>query len=257
MKSAARDSNITEATELLKRMSSMSITPDDATFTIFLTLLFRSDHLGGQSPAQQQTTLLNLLVDFENRGLKFTEYIYNILINSLVRQYANLPAGYALLSHMSDRNVAAPARTYTIFLNYYLAQSPPDIDAVDALWERMRIMGVVPDSRFYERMLEGYAAASEISRIVKTLARMRTKRKTPTWQSWYVIAKCMVRMEDWGHLEEVLSLVEEMGGGDTDFNGRARYAFERLVEGVRANGMLGGVVEERRVSEAERAVGLA
>ncbi|KAK3065459.1 hypothetical protein LTS18_006170 [Coniosporium uncinatum] len=257
MQAAVRDSDIAEATELLKRMSSMSIAPDDATFTIFLTLLFRSDHLGGQSHEQQQSTVLNLLSEFESRGLKLTEYIYNIIINGLVRRYANILAGYALLSHMSDRHVATPARTYTIFLNYYLAQSPPDTDGVDALWERMRITGVTPDSRFYERMLEGYALASEIPRIVKTLTHMRGKRKAPTWQAWYVIAKCMARMEDWGRLEEVLALAREMGGEDTEFNGRARYAFERLVEGVKAGSMVGAMQEGRRVSEAERAVGLA
>lgn len=231
-----RDNDIGEAMKLLAQMDAHALQPDVTTFTIILDSIFRSPHGGAAAlPAASQTALVSAtLAELEARGLAPNGWVFSTLIDGLLKRHDNLPAARAVLAHMAARAIRPSPHVYTILMTHFFAQRPPDLAAVDALWRAMGAAQAPKDLVFYDRMVEGFARAGEVGRMMVFLARMSRDGKSPGWQALKEVVAALARAGDWVRLEEVVADVERGEGiRPTGQGSGGRRAFWELVEEVR------------------------
>ncbi|KAI9834585.1 MAG: hypothetical protein M1819_002961 [Sarea resinae] len=235
-----REGHADAAKAILTQMEHARIAPDVATFTILLDGLFRNSELTSLSPSEQKKTIRALLQNMERSGVSANAFSYATLIDGLLKQYANLDAALAVLEHMNVRGLKTTPHIYTSLLTFYFDASPPDLGAVAALWERIRREDGVVDHIFYDRIIEGYAAAGEVGKMISFLRRMPDEGKTPGWDALVAVVRCLVRRKEWGLLREVVGDVEGEAGrfrdGIRGFRGEGEW--RRIVEELREDGIL-------------------
>lgn len=146
-----------------------NLVPDAATISILLSAFTREESNSSQmSHKDQHVRVIEILTELEKRGLEITKYTYSILI-SFLSANNNIDATRHVLAHMKARQVEPSLEACTTIATFYLRQDPIDFTALDELLEGMRSRNQNPDQRFCGRMIEGYAAAGKIGRMMSVL----------------------------------------------------------------------------------------
>lgn len=240
---AIRDGQTEEASRLLQLMETLNIQPDVVTFTIILDGLFRDNELGpsDQAGADNEKSVAAILAQMEESGVQANAVSYGTIIDKLLKSSTpNLPAARAVLDHMASRKIQPSPHIYTILLTYYFSQDPPDLAALDVLWNRIRLERGVVDNIFYDRMLEGYGRLGESGKMMAFLRRMAKEGKAPGWEALIVVLKALVEAEEWDMVADLVSDIEsEDGLFDAGMRGRRGEAkFGQLVQELRDEGLI-------------------
>ncbi|KAI9711182.1 MAG: hypothetical protein M1820_002169 [Bogoriella megaspora] len=227
-----------KAYALLNSMSKEDIAPNIVTLTILLDALFQDPALTSCTPSEQRDIVLNFLSSIEQHGLEASAYSYSKIVDRLLKHHNNTIAARAVLAHMSQRKMPPSPALYTILLTHYLSRSPPDIAAVDALMYEIEVTpNAVTDRVFYDRMVEGYADAGEVGRMMTTLGKMSREGKSP---GWLALEKVVRLLADVGDLARAREVVVEARKGplkrgapwETGLQQGAKREFDRLVVGL-------------------------
>ncbi|PNS17322.1 Protein Rf1, mitochondrial [Sphaceloma murrayae] len=219
--------------KILAHMASRNVRPDGATFTVLLHALFQDGFLSNLSKPEQQTQALAYIANLESDGLAMDERGYALLIDRLLKEYDNEPAAKAILNHMIKRGITPTPHMYTILITHYFAQSPPNIAAVEALWQRLQqSKNYVVDVILYDRLVEGFAKAGEFPKMMYFLLRMSKEGKRPGWLALTEALRCTVRKRG---MERARELVGDVlaGEGQVQAGVRGRKGYEefwRLVD---------------------------
>ena len=209
-----------ETQALLQVMEQNGIKPDIVTFTMILDGLFpgpssSSSTSVGIPPSSE--TIVRILAELEASGIPPNQHSYSALVDGLIKVHGNLSAAQTILTHMSNRGIKPSIHIYTMLLTHHLAQHPPDLAAVDALWKRITTenRGIV-DSLFLDRIVEGYAhsSATHLVPMQHFLARMFQRGDVPSWRCLCAVLAAFFRE---GEVERARILV-----GDVRFN-RGNY----------------------------------
>ena len=241
--SAVRDGRTDEAGRLLQQMESLKIQPDIVTFTIILDGLFQNDAMGpsDQPAADKGEAVAAVLAQMEESGVEANTLTYGTIIDNLLKSSTpNLPAARAVLDHMANRNIRPSPHIYTILLTYYFSQNPPDLAALDVLWNRIRLERGVVDNIFYDRMLEGYGKLGESGKMMTFLRRMAKEGKAPGWEALIVVLKALVHAEEWDMVGDLVSDVEREHGlfYAVMRPRRGEMEFQQLVQELRDEGLV-------------------
>ncbi|KAF2660020.1 hypothetical protein K491DRAFT_688626 [Lophiostoma macrostomum CBS 122681] len=223
--------------KLTRQMKREGIEGDIATYTMLMRASL--SNIASLAPAEQKERVMSLLQDFENMGLKLNAYTYGSTIDQLLRQpVPNFNAVQAVVAHMQARDLVPSPHIYTSLIMHYFQESPPNIEAVDALWARIiSTRGTPIDQKLFERLIEGYAQVDEVGKMMAILNRMGKKGMVPAWNALTAVLECLVRAEDW---ERVDSLMMDVQQG----------------KGVAKGGVLGGRNGEDYFLRRARAMGL-
>ncbi|EON69960.1 hypothetical protein W97_09225 [Coniosporium apollinis CBS 100218] len=248
IRASLQSDNAREAMRLLKQMETMSVQPDVATVTIILNHVFRASALSDMPQEQQREAVISTLRQLQTHGLPENAWVYSTLIDSLLKHHENLPAARAVLDYMSQRKITPSAHIYTMLITHYFSQNPPDIAAVDALWSHIETTSGVTDLIFFDRLVEGYARAGEVGRMMTFLARMGRERKSP---SWFTLTTVVRALADVGDMARIRIIVKDVRDGkdplrDRLRDGRARNEFWDLVESLG----IGEADEQRQVESS-------
>ncbi|KAI9783069.1 MAG: hypothetical protein M1839_004238 [Geoglossum umbratile] len=236
-----RTGNISAALDLFKEMESLGIKPDVATFTIIIDGLFRDPPAATTLPVSEseQNALVaaatDILNDMETVGIPATIRSYSTLIDGLLNTHNNLAATRAVLAHMASRNISPSTHIYTILLIHYFSRTPPDLPAIDSIWRCITgDKSCSPDFVFYERMIEGYAAAGDTNRMLYFLNRLPREGKAPSWFVLVKVVRALVEKEEWGCVAAVVGdIVKGEGIVEAGVRGWAgKEEFWELVKGV-------------------------
>lgn len=185
--------NAAGALKVFKKMEEAGFKSDLFTFTIVLDGFFRS-YTAQHAPASEQTQVVSdILGKMEAAGIEANIYSYGILIDNLLKGSNNLVAAQAVLTHMMSRRIRPTAHINTMFLTHHLAQSPPDLAAVDALWHRLLREGHHGgiDVVLYDRFLHGWAATRQIAPMMRLVQRMSDEGHAPSWDTLFAVVRAL------------------------------------------------------------------
>jgi len=204
-----------EATAILSRMSSTGISPDSETFTILLNGLFADNALASKPPAEQEAQIFSFIKTVESSGVAVHDKSYTIIIDRLTKSAQNMPLVHKVLSHMKSRGILPSAHVYTVLMTHYFQSTPPDVRAVDELYEqivaRPRYEEVV-DTIFYDRMVEGYARIGALGNMMTFLTRMGKEGKRPGWLAMLAVVRSLAEAGEWDRVKMVVADVKHGEG---------------------------------------------
>lgn len=198
--------------QIMAHMAAQGIQPDGATFTVLLHALFQDGFLSNLSKEEQEKQAMAYIHNLEADGLTMDTRGYALLLDRLLKEHSNTEAAMSILNHMIKREVHPTPHMYTILITHYFTQSPPNIAAVEALWQRIQMAkNYVVDVILYDRLVEGFAKADEFGKMMFFLIRMSKEGKRPGWLALTEALKCTVRK---GDMDRATELVRDVYKGE-------------------------------------------
>lgn len=238
----------------LQLMGTHNCIPDIVTYTILLNGLISNPgspfhHLPLED---QESTITTILTQVETRNLDLTPQTYTTLLNGIIGKptpttrtprTVNIPLAKFILNHMSARHIPPSPHLYTILITHYFSLNPPDLPAINALLTSIhssRSTTHLPDTVFYDRLIEGYASLGEIEKALKILREIPERGKTPGYVALQVLLRKMAEMGEWELCRELVADVEREGGllrhGVGGWRGKGQWW--ALVDELRGRGLL-------------------
>lgn len=225
---------------LISSMQRHGCAPDIITVTVILNRLLHGPNSAflKLSPTAQHDAILTILRKMEQQGLPATVKTYCTILDGLLRPgKANIFAAHAVLSHMANKNLKPSSSIYTILATHYFEMRPPDLAAVDTLWQRIRSDGGIRDHYFFDRMIEGYARFSRVEKMLAMLRDALTEGKTPSWLALTAIVNALKRAREWATLTDIVTdVLDEENGilrhGEVEPSGKGHFwaVVDQLVE---------------------------
>ena len=243
----------------LQLMDTQNCIPDIITYTILLNGLISNPDSPFQhlSPQDQESTITTILTQMETQNLTLTPQTYTTLLNGLIGKptsttqtprTVNIPLAKLILNHMSARHIPPSPHLYTILLTHYFSLQPPDLPAINALLTSIHASPStrhLPDTVFYDRLIEGYASLGEIEKALKILREIPERGKTPGYVALQVLLRKMAESGEWELCRELVGDVEREGGllrhGVGGWRGKGQWW--ALVDELRGRGLLDEGVE--------------
>jgi pentatricopeptide repeat protein len=226
---------------LLASMQRHGCSPDVVTMTIILNGLMHSpaSAFSTMSPTDQNDAILKILHKMEKQGLPATVQTYCTILDGLLRpEKANLLAAHTVLDHMAKKKMKPSSSICTILATHYFGMRPPDLAAVDALWQRMRSDKVVRDRFFFDRMIEGYARCGEVEKMLLLLTDALAEGKSPSWMALSAMVIALKRVREWDVISDLVTDVLDVKNGilrhgESSPSGKGRFwtLIDELLEG--------------------------
>ncbi|KAK5163479.1 uncharacterized protein LTR77_010661 [Saxophila tyrrhenica] len=232
-----RNGQPAEAMNLLRRMRSLNMEADGNTWNILFNALFESGVVENLEPKQQEEKVMQLITSLEEaNAAPIAEKGYGVVIDRMARIYNNPKAFQTVLNHMMKRGVEPTSYHYTTLMQFYFEHDPPDLAAVESLWNRIKTgktgYGTALGPPFYNRMVEGYAmnhAAVGTAPMLSFLSQMEAQGKRPSWRALECVARALAKREEWDRLVQIADTVrrrlQESGVGGTTTGQHDFWAF--------------------------------
>ena len=258
LKSAASTNTYTQVQAHLAQMARHNCAPDLVTFTAILDGVVSNEDSQFQtlSPERQESTITSMLDDMVKNGITPKVRTYATLIERLIgdKNVPNQPksvedrkvsAARTILSHMQKQGMFPSPQIYTMLVNHYFACTPPDLAAINSLWNFICQGRQVDrlDQIFYDTIIQGYANIDETEKALQFLQRMPKEGKSPGWWVLYRLLAAFDRAGEWQLCKDLMNDVEDPQGllkyGQGFLGGK--HEFYRLVDELRAKGLdIGG-----------------
>ncbi|KAK8048487.1 hypothetical protein PG994_010217 [Apiospora phragmitis] len=157
-----RDGRDRDVKNLLDTMISLGISADAATFTIVLDGTLANVPL---DDIQSQTEVVkSIFAKMEGAGLKSNLHTYGKMIYLLLRSGDRAQESIKLvLSHLWGQGYELSPHIYTMLVEHYFARQPPDLEAVNGLLLRRRLLDYDDMDRvFYDRVIKGFCYVGQL-----------------------------------------------------------------------------------------------
>ena len=243
LRPAVRKSRNKEVARILSEMEKNDCQPDVATFTILLDGLFRNptSSFQSQTPEQQEKAVSRIFEDMRDNGIVANTHTYGTILDSLLspKQF-NLAAAGAVFAHMMELGIKPSRDIYTILVVHHFSSDPPNLAAVDRLWERIQREGIIVDHVFYDRMIEHYSRIGEVEKALSFVRLMPRLGKTPGWLALRRVLDALVLVEEWDMIKDLVKDVVDPTSrffmhGTRGWKGEDE--FWALVDVLRARGL--------------------
>ncbi|KAI4269538.1 MAG: hypothetical protein LQ337_007221 [Flavoplaca oasis] len=241
---AVRQSDADLIKRTFKWIEDNDCSPDEQTYTILLNghMSNINSTFPNLSPQEQQTSVLRILDDMTGKNIPIDQRTYGTILYGLLNpknEKRNDLAARAVLNHMEKNNVKPSHHIYSILASHYFSLNPPDLQAVESLWKRIKIERPILDREFYEKMVKGYAAARLVERMLYFLRRIPHEGKSPTWNCLSVVLNTLIQIGEWSLVRELITDVKDRRSGLRRFaderwqGGTAEDDFWVTVDGVK------------------------
>lgn len=209
--------NIQNVDSLLKMMKAQGVQPDAGTFTVLLDGLIGSTK--GASPEEQVQMVSRLFSDMEAAGVRANTDMLARMMHLLFRESGSdaSAAVDAIREFIREKGMRASPYIYTILMDHYFSQDPPDLAAVDALMGEgglttedgsLRLQAIEQgqfDRVFWERMIKGYATAGHVDKAYGLFAQVNNLGSALTMSTLEILLRALVRA---GRDDEARTMVE-------------------------------------------------
>ncbi|KAL8643713.1 MAG: hypothetical protein Q9226_008167 [Calogaya cf. arnoldii] len=199
-------------------MDANKCSADEQTYTILLNghMSNINSTFPDLSLEEQQISVLRILEDMTAKNVPIDQHTYGTILYGLLNpktEKRNDQAARAVLDHMNKHNVKPSHYIYSILVTHYFSLSPPDLQAVETLWKRIKIERPILDREFYEKMVEGYAASRLVERMLYFLRRIPHEGKSPTWGCLSVVLNTLIEVGEWSLVKELITDVKDRRSG--------------------------------------------
>ncbi|KAG9242327.1 hypothetical protein BJ878DRAFT_516161 [Calycina marina] len=212
-----RQKRTKEGMSILTHMKNDGIPADVATFTIILEETFRNAE--EQTVEQQHEVLASVFAEMEEAGVKANTQTYGRIIYQLmIGGTSDLTAVNAVLARMAREGLEPSSYIYTIFIEYYFRQDPPDVDAIRGLIQRVREKddGSV-DHIFWDRVINGYAEMGDTASALRILGQVSSTNLRKTADIGYptleIVVSALVKNEEWMAVKDLVRNIAIDTGG--------------------------------------------
>ncbi|KAH8595804.1 hypothetical protein B0O99DRAFT_621499 [Bisporella sp. PMI_857] len=234
-----RDGQVHEAMALLKHMKADGVEADVGTFTTILDEILR--YSDGQNPEEQRETIANIFEEMAEAGIKANLHTYGTIVYQLLQHDNNdFVAVNAVLARMTKEGLKPSQYIYTIFINYYFRQKPPNVDAVRALIKQVlsEDEGAV-DNIFWDRVITGYARIGDTATAMRILGQVSSKSSWKTgvmgWRTLDLLVTALIKNDEWDVARTLVKNVAMDTGGPIapDVHGKdGQHKFWVLAESL-------------------------
>ncbi|KAL8767645.1 MAG: hypothetical protein Q9209_005904 [Squamulea sp. 1 TL-2023] len=246
LRHAVRHGNVRLINHTFSLMDSNYCSADEQTYTILLNghMSNINSTFPSLSPQEQQLSVLRILDDMTAKNLSIDQRTYGTILYGLLNpknENRNDQAARAVLDHMSKNGIKPSHYIYTILASHYFSLSPPDLQGAEHLWKRIRSERPILDRQFYEKMVEGYAGAKSVERMLYFLRRIPHEGKSPTWNCLLVVLNTLIEVGEWSLAKEFVKDVEDRRSGLRRFadegwkGGRVEEEFWITVNSIKHN----------------------
>lgn len=200
------------AFKLLRQMEKEGMEGDLSTHSMLLRAAFDNDRFDSLSHKEQATRIINLFLELEQGGLKPNNYLFDMAIDRLLKNYSNMAGVRTIMEHMVNRGFHPGPKTFTSLVTHYLQQSPPAIKDLDSLVARIFGPPAQPtDMYLFDRIIEGYARNDEVASAMTVLTKMSGQGKRPSFRALSEVVRAMYRAGKW---ERARSIVRDVERGE-------------------------------------------
>ena len=215
--------NLGEGLKIMKEMENRGIQPDKHTFVMLITGIMRSKSV----PTEKKSGMINSLLDaMKSNGLEPTAQVFGAIIDGLLVE-ANLTGAQAVVEYMASQGLAVPLFGYARMLRYHFfgtsagdhhpefptdKKHKPDIAAVEAMLQQMKLKGTEPDIRFYDLIVQHYSRCGMISEAFSFLAKMSSLGMKPTWWTLTRLMEACAHLGLWQRVQMIVQGVREQSG---------------------------------------------
>ncbi|KAI1399592.1 hypothetical protein F4819DRAFT_464455 [Hypoxylon fuscum] len=170
-----RDGRNADVRRLFLIMEKTGVRADEATFTAILDGAFSK--IAPDDAEQQAQTVANVFHQMQAAGLEANLHTYGKLVYELLRSGDHAhQAVKVVLAHLWDRNLELSPHIYTMLVEHYFSRAPPDLDAVETLLLRRRLLDNHDmDATFYDRLVKGYSLVGQTGKALDMYYKLSDK----------------------------------------------------------------------------------
>ncbi|TGO92356.1 hypothetical protein BPOR_0004g00010 [Botrytis porri] len=184
LSSIVRAGHSDKTPEILTSMEGHGVQADVATFVTILDQTFAD--IDTLSPAEQIKAINNTFLAMEQMKVTPNQFLYGLT-----------PSTYI----------------YTILLEYYFAQSPPNFQAATTLIERAQLTVGTVDHIFWDRLIEGYASVGDTDTAISYLRSVQKSKQFTSWNTMRTLLMALVEKDEWDVATELVhNAVKDTGG---------------------------------------------
>ena len=182
--------------------------PDDSRDT---SDLLKLEETGGKNAVQSlpavtsaQSSAISMVFDtMTKQGLQPTAHTFTTLVTGLLHSTPpNVVAAHGVLQYLASEKLPLSPQIYTALATHHFESSPPDLTAVEALWHdanhRQQADQVpVLDTFFFDRFIEGWARADQVSRALEARRIAKSRGKVQSWDALRELLQSLSRTGQW------------------------------------------------------------
>jgi pentatricopeptide repeat protein len=195
----AQGKSSADAAKILQRMAASNVKPDAVTSAILVNQMLSTTHLQDLTHQEQRDQIIKVIDEFEECGMVIDVKGYALLVDRMLKEHGNAQAARDIIKHMVAHKIEHTPHIYTIVMTHYFDSNPPDLAAVDGLWNEIKNSGSDRDMDviFFDRMVEGWARHGNKAKAMEFLTDMSRQGKRPGWLALLEMVQCLGRKEDW------------------------------------------------------------
>ncbi|KAI2779013.1 hypothetical protein F4815DRAFT_475866 [Daldinia loculata] len=163
-----RDGRIEDVRRIFTMMQGAGVSADEATFTIVLDGAFTT--IDPDDIEEQTRTVIGMLGHMKAVGMEPNLQTYGKIIYRLL-QFGDWASNgiKTVLAHLWGHGYELSPQIFTMLMEHYFSRNPPDLDSVDSLLQRRRVLNYdhVEDNILYDRIIKGYALAGRPSKALE------------------------------------------------------------------------------------------
>jgi pentatricopeptide repeat protein len=208
-----REGNPKGAMELLKQMQKAGIEADVATFTTILEETFKNSD--EHTPEEQREIILNIFSEMEEAGVKANMHTYSKIIYHLLQSSSgDTTSVNIVMERMGRQGLEPTSAIYTVLIEHYFDQDPPNLDAVRNLIDRSSMVVGGVDHIFWDRCIEGYARAGETASALQILGKVNDANgRLAGWLSLRTLLLALAENQEWDMARTVVkNAIVDTGG---------------------------------------------
>ena len=227
-----RDGHSKQAMALLQNMQKSGIQADVATFTTILDETLRhSDHY---TSAEQNEIVAQVFREMEAAGVQANLHTYGKIIYQLLQNPEGdiMKTVNTVLERMAKQGLQPSTYIYTILVEHYFDQQPPDLDAVRSLIDRSSLQVGSVDNIFWDRVIEGYARAGDTICAVRILGKVTSANNKASWITLMTLLTALIENDEWSVARSLVRNAKIDSGGpppEHEHGKEGQHRFWRLV----------------------------
>jgi pentatricopeptide repeat protein len=233
-----REGNSKAAMELLKQMQKAGIEADVTTFTTILEETFK--HSDEHTPEEQKEIIHNIFSEMEVAGVKANMHTYSKIIHHLLQsRNGDMTPVNLVMERMAQQGLEPSSAIYTVLIEHYFDQDPPDLDAIRNIIDRSSMVVGSVDYIFWDRCIEGYARVGETASALKILGKINYANGKPGWLPLRMLLLALAKNQEWEMARKVVKNAIVDTGGPIDQNEHGKEGQHKFWNTAAELGLLG------------------